>query len=493
MKNSISSLFLALLLVSPAARGSETRIDGTGGLSLVLQDETTDLDPFTFGNPAGLAVLQDVGRFDYSGEWLKNSWGNDEFPQTHLYGTLTGFQQTPPRYEGLILPVNGNWKVQVDAGVFSNEGDNSPSVFQIQNEDLTEMFFRTSYQLGPIVLGAEIGPDVTNTTLPQQPFNGNTIQSGTGNLSSVKSKFGALVSFPEGARVDQERLELGGSFQTQVSPASERDNLVVTPSLSSTPVNLVNTLTATKDQIFGPEAYFSSPGAVEIAAAVEFSNLDLSTGLESSDPGTIAPEPTAKLETESTTGADVAFKVFNHFSDGVTWESGINFLFSSTSAGVSDTYLNPTPLTSSQTTESLSVGTGLEKTSVYGVGLQVEGLIASGGVSTTNGLPVHETNFYSYKVILGGEKWLTTDWAIRMGFSFEDDFNNGDQTYQTTFYPVPVGTRITTPFISGGVGYKSNNLYADFAGFVGEPMVFDSEDGVYSFLTAIQLAAGITF
>jgi len=57
--------FALLPTISPA---SETRVDSTGGLTTLLDDETDNLSLFLDGNPAGLVLLNTRDRLDVSGE-----------------------------------------------------------------------------------------------------------------------------------------------------------------------------------------------------------------------------------------------------------------------------------------------------------------------------------------------------------------------------------------------------------------------------------------
>src|SRR5208282_2375011 len=63
-------LWEAWSLAPTPSLGSETRVDSAGGLTTIMTDETTDLDFFMDGNPAGLVLLKHQDRFDLSGQWF---------------------------------------------------------------------------------------------------------------------------------------------------------------------------------------------------------------------------------------------------------------------------------------------------------------------------------------------------------------------------------------------------------------------------------------
>src|SRR5579863_9497558 len=86
-KNCLLLLFIASALAIPPCSATETRVDSTGGLSLVMTDESAHVDPFVFGNPAGLALLSPQNRLDYSYEWFQQTSAYFN-TQSFLYGTL---------------------------------------------------------------------------------------------------------------------------------------------------------------------------------------------------------------------------------------------------------------------------------------------------------------------------------------------------------------------------------------------------------------------
>jgi hypothetical protein len=72
-KNCLPLLLTAWALVTLPCSATETRVDSTGGLSLVMTDESDQIDPFIFGNPAGLALLSPQNRLDYSYEGFRQT------------------------------------------------------------------------------------------------------------------------------------------------------------------------------------------------------------------------------------------------------------------------------------------------------------------------------------------------------------------------------------------------------------------------------------
>src|ERR1035441_7911592 len=162
MKTLFPVLGLLVLVVcglSPTiCPASENRVDATGGLTTLLEDETTDLDLFLDGNPAGLVLLNTRDRLDLSGEWLYSAqegpWGAH---QQQILTTIPRYTDNPIKYEGLMLFPDPHWALQVLGDYFSSQGV-SITNYSADTQALTDyqQLVRTAYDFGFGAVGLEI-------------------------------------------------------------------------------------------------------------------------------------------------------------------------------------------------------------------------------------------------------------------------------------------------------------------------------------------------
>ena len=488
----ITILFLAPLMGS----ASETRVDSIGGLSLVIDDESVTPNPFLFGNPAGLSLLTPQNRFDASGLWFGQSVPFDSTKSTQYYGSLDHVADPngSNKYHGLMFFPTNRWGVQLDGDDFYSQSQPS-STLPIDHNNRTRQFFRTSYNFGPFVLGGEIDP-LQTTTVFKTPgsFNGNALDSGTGTTNALSATTGLLACFPGDASPKQSRLEIGGIFADQLSPAKEIDNLIATPLLPPNPVTITETITVTTAQSFGPQIYFDSPGSFQLVLVSLFTNSAVSAQLDSSNPSAITAVPSFQAQTSSQTEEFGGFKMSNPLAGGLNLKSGLFFLFQSQNSNS----FNPDGTGSAQDSRQnwqLQTGLGVEKKDDFTVGLQG---ILTGVHDVSLGLngntaATGTTDYLNYKISAGGERWLSPHVAFRMGLTLLNEYDQG-KDIQLQYYDIADGQRIITTTVTAGLGYKDPGFYSDLMLWYGQPELFNSPNpNFFVTQTGIQLAVGFFF
>jgi len=455
-----------------------------------MTDESAHIDPFLFGNPAGLALLSSQNRLDYSYEWFKQTSAYFN-TQSHLYGTLGELNNDTVGYHGLILFPIDRWGVQLDGDFLNKEGDVPPSssFLVVQNKNRTRETIRTAYNFGPFVLGAQVQPVQNTPALNNQAIIGNTIVSQSGTTSSLLGTAGLLISLLGDTSLKKDRLEIGGSYTNQLKQAQEIDNFQITV-FPNTLVNLTNTLTDTNIQSWGPELYLDSPGSFQAALIGRFVTIGINTQLVSSD--TTFTLPSASLEEASESLGIAIFKMKTPLPASLTLNNGLLFSFSSSTYNIDPTYIS-TVSNGSQQQWQLAVGTGVEKTGDFTVGFQGE-MDGTTGNQQTSGNTIDTINYFSYKTEIGGEKWISAKWAFRIGIIYQNELNMGTQPYQTFFYKLESNQRVVNTTITTGLGFQDEHLKSDLMFWYGLPSVYDNPNpNAFGTQLGFQLAMGILF
>ena len=469
---------------------TETRVDSTDGLTLVLTDESDEFNPFLFGNPAGLALLPPQTRFDVVGQWLKETSYSTN-TTSNIYSTLNRLGDETPHYHGLMAFLSPQWALQLDSDYVQSE--NSPDLLITdQTRMRTREVFRTAYNFGPFVLGLQTQPTQINLTAkPQSNPGGSQLLSGKGTGSAWVGTAGLLACFPGEINSKGSNLKIGGVASTELTPGQEIQNLAVQLS-GGLNVNLIETYTSTNVLTWGPELYFESPGTFQSFLLGRFSNGSLNFQQDSSNTGLIASQPSFKVQDSNSSVGIAGFKMKNPLSHTDALKSGFLFAFTSSNQNNFDSGGTATTTNSIQSWAT-SAGIGLEGSKDYTVGLQFQ-LQGVAGTYILTTPPNTLVNFFSYKVALGGERWLSPQWAFRMGLTYENDYNNGSQAYQQLLYSVPSGNQIVSTTISAGAGFRDKNFIADLMFVTGQYSVDNSPNpNDFGLLLSFQLAASILF
>jgi hypothetical protein len=484
-------IFFVLLLAlgAPAAWASDTRVNAAGGLGLVMDDEAYEVNPFVAGNPAGLACLAPQTRLDAAVQWFGENESADNF-QRNYYGTLGLLGNDTVNYNGFICFPTGRWALQADADYLYTEGADNLGL-QTQGINRSRELLRTAYDFGPVALGAEVAPAQTSIPLPgQAAFNGQ-IQSGQDESSSWSVRTGLLARFPSDPGPQEDRLEVGGVYDLQPQAPRQTVSLSFVPQGSLAPSPVTLTFTNTTYQVFGPEAYYGSPGRLQAAVVTRFTNYAASEQTDSSNPSLAVPAfQAAKGSNALLTGI---VKGSYPLPEGLRLKSGALFSYYSSQENTFDQGGNPVSVQNGQAWQA-EAGAGVEKPGDFTWGAQALFLDVTGTTLDPSGDNLGNTDYQSLTVSVGGEKWLSPQWAFRMGLQYQNQNTGGTQPYTTFYLPgIAPGVQLETGTLIAGAGFKDKDFYGDLALSYGQPVRDNSATNAFANQENVQLAAGIRF
>lgn len=482
---------------------SDTRVESVGGLSLVMTDETVDLNPFIVGNPAGLALLPAQNRLDVAGPWFQETPAGNAAFQVQAYGTLSqlgsNFSSSTLlsatnsnfKYQGLILFPTHQWAFQA-SGDWLHAARQIDTAAGFDNSlDRYRGMGRTAYDFGPFSLGTEVDWNQTNKDLP--PFiSGNP--DGQGLETILTSTSGLIVNFPLDNAPRPSCLRLGGVFTAQLSPAQEKDQYLVNNGGS-----LVNADSIYKSPNFsdwGPDLYLNLSDVFQVAVIGRFGDSDLTVEQDSPNSLIYPDNPTYKAGSSNHSSVFGIFKTRLPLSGKVkqtlSFNTGGYLLVNNTQSTNYDT-TGITLQTSALNDLRAGVGFGLESSKDFTVGLQASLDSQSGGTTPISG-PFQPNGLFSYSVSAGGERWLNPHWAFRMGMVFEDDYNGGSSAVLKPFYVVGPGLRVVSTTLTAGLGYSDPNWKSDFMLWTGQPSLYDSPNpSDFATQVGVELALSLLF
>lgn len=479
------------LMAGQCLWASEVRLDATGGLSLVMDDEVADLNPFVIGNPAGLALLPSKSRLDLSGDYFYENQSTIAFHRTYA-GSLDSLQSNTVNYQGLLLFPTDRWGVQLDGDYLYSETDLSNGLLA-QSNNRARGLLRTAYDFGPFVLGAEFAPSQTVSPLSIQQTGGGVVVSGTDTATVLPVNGGLLVCFPSAdPGPKQERFQIGGIYGNQLTPPKEEADLNIIPTSASTPSPVTVIFSDPNAQVFGPEAYFEIPDSLQIAVISRFAQF--STNLQETSPDTtLVPAPVNfKYDDGSQMTLTGIFKSSSPLVRGLNLKLGAFLAYSNFNQNFYDSGGNVTS-TSTQQNLSAQVGAGVERFDDFTVGLQAALQDVTGANHDSSGNDTGDTGYLDYSLSLGGERWLSKHWAFRIGLAYQNQYNSGTLPYGTFFYGVAPGNRLISTIITTGAGFKDQGIYADWAFTFGQPTLDGGGPNAFATQVGTQLAFGVLF
>ncbi len=483
-------LFL-LLCSAQTALASEARVNAAGGLSLVMDDDVYTINPFVVGDPAGLVLISPATRLDVKAQWFGETESLDNFERNYA-GTISDLTGKTLTYKGLIFFPTDRWAVQVDADYLYTEGAIT-SGLETAGNNRTRQLLRTAYNFGPVVLGTELMPIQSFSPVTDQFIGGGEIVSGEDKSSSWSLNSGLLVCFPENPAPQQERFKIGGVYSYQLHAPLETAYLNIIPTGFSVASPVTATLTGTTARNFGPEIYFDVPGSFQAVLVAHFADVGITTQILSPN-AVLAPDPSAyKSDDGSSMNVLGALKCVLPVG-GLRVKSGGLLSFSSGELNVlsrAGTVLASTDLWSLEA----RAGAGIEEVDQFTIGFQASIQSWGGTIFDASGNNIGNNGFLDYSLFFGGENWIKKDWAIRMGFGFENQFNSGNQPASTFFWPsFSPGVRLLTNTITLGTGYKDKGLYSDLTLSYGHPSRYDSNDPrAFAQQVGVQWAMGVFF
>ncbi len=469
-----------LLFSTNLSYASDARVDSMGGLTLIATDEADDINPFTLGNPAGLALLAPQTRFDAAGEWIDLNFPNEGL-NFHIYGARNELDTDSVRYHGLMTFLSPNFAIQADADTLHTENEDEPST-HTDPKNLTRELIRAAYNFGPFVLGAQVQPEQASSSFAPYQFEVNTqVLSGTGTTNNLTGTFGLLINFPSNTDPKQSHFQIGGTVSTQLNPFQEADTLNAVN--SGTTFVLTNRFTESNLMTWGPEIYFKNTNAFELGLISRFSSFDINAQEDSSNQTAFADVPTFKAESGNIAVVLGILKMSTPLDPALNLNVGCDFSFQSLNSTTFDSTATPTGGTT-ETGWTAQAGLGFEDPEVFTLGVQGELQETTGN---SNGLTV---NFVDYKIKIGGEHSLAKNWAFRMGVIYEDANDLGTAPKDLFLYTID-GLDITNTTMIAGLGYQDSFLKADFNLSWGQP--FSAETSVYANQLGSQLAISLKF
>jgi len=487
-KNTLLVLSLALLLSPLPTRASDTRVASAGGLSLVMTDEAFAPIPFLMGNPAGLAFLPHQGRFDLAASFFdQDDLTLARNTQTYGVGEL-GVDR--PKFHGLLLFPADRFALQLDADLrHLGEGYQMGGLVS-DGFDRLQGLLRAAYDFGPFVLGVEAKPSQIPITLVFQPFSSGNVY-GSAKISQWDLTGGLLARFPPDPTEKEARWTVGGAYATQPLPFEAKLDLSFVDSGGPTTQTLSVMQTGTSYHSFGPEVYYEVPGSFQGGFAGRMTTTSASRETASSAASLVTPE--FPYETLTHLGGMAVFKAESPLSKTQSLKMGAALIFETSKVTHFDTAGALTDESRGSKWKA-QAGVGVEKKGDFLVGGQLELELAGGDLETPVTVTQGAAEFMGYKVILGGEKWLSKTWAFRTGLSFENDLNTGTQPYKLPLGSVDPGTREVNTTITLGAGLREGPFIGDFLLWYGQPSLYDSPlPGGFSTQLGIQFAATFLF
>ncbi len=470
-------LLVGWVLIPTVGSASETRVDATGGLTTILDDETDNLDLFLDGNPAGLLLLNTRDRFDLAGEWSytdqEGPWGSNK---QQIFTTIPRYTDNPIDYEGLMLFPDPHWAVQVLGDVFIDQGVTvaNPAADTETTSQYRELV-RAAYALPFAALGLELLDVEQDKAFDPGLYNPTVgIVSGSGSEDQWFAKFGFITTFPGPASPEDPRWQAGGYFETQLGPSPYGQDLNVYY-LNSPSFLLGQTTTTTDYTDWGAELLYDLPSVARVRFTVGMVNSDSdfqqTVPYASSDFSDLAKYHLAQFQSMTVSGA---FKLSLPFteSENVKLGGSVTGYFTNQD----DIRPDGTVMDNKEKQQvATTLGIGLEDPKDYTMGLQWKSL------SYTNGSDVIDNpgtisalggvDYAYYQLVFGGEKWIFPVWALRLGLVGEvDDYTALSTSALTTTLNAGTGLeeafgRLDFRFWVGSVTGLDNS--ADTLGLVG--------------------------
>jgi hypothetical protein len=477
----VLAVFMVLGMNAKPSGASEIRVDALGGLTTVATDETADLNLFLDGNPAALSLLPAQTRLDLAGQWAATDSPAASVSSPGLsQQTFTTFPRTQDKvigYQGLMVFLTPQWALQVSGDLNGPQHKNAFSDLDVQNESDAPLFLRTSYNFGFVALGLEAGDTQSDQTfLPGLFDSGVSVLSGQSGENQGWGKAGLVAHFQEGTDASSPLWQIGLGAQVNLSPDQQDQTLVM--AFLSQPSFTLRRLFALHDEDFSGGLFYEIPGQWQ--GRLSFHADDLKTGLtqSASTPSSQFQDlPSFALSDCQSVTLQAAAKGRLHFSD-VDLKLGGSFQTTFVSQKI---YL---PSEENQQTQiETAFGLGLEAPEDYLVGLQFKSKTLIGDSLSPEAAGADgeaDPNVDTYQIALGGEKWLSAEWALRIGVINEIDFERSLPQLQTL-----------NSSVVGGVGLREENLNLDAKLLLGE--IFPLNDGAVPITTQAGFAVAGTF
>jgi hypothetical protein len=476
MRNTFLLILSALLLFPLFTSASETRVEAAGGLRTILDDETSNLDLFLDGNPAGLVLLNTKDRFDLAFQGgvqdQEGPWGSEK---QGLVTTIPRSSDIGLRYEGLMVFPDPHWAFQAAGDYLVNNGVPITN-YADDNQTLRQYrgLFRAAYGLSFGTVGVEVMDTQTDRVDDPGAFNADAnLQSGNTNQNQTVVKAGFITTFPEKTSPHDPRWEMGGYLQTQLGSAVQTLNLGLfypgNPLFQVTQALSVQNLLS-----WGTEILYEVPGVAKIRFATNLTTYDTDFEQDSpNEPPDFTAVPKLHFSQYQSMNIDGAFRLTIPFEGEENLKLGGNlttFFNNSDLLRSSGFVYKNTDLQKFQT----RFGIGLEVPKDYTLGFQWASLnnLAGADSLTTTTSSASTDAVEQYQLAFGGEKNLGSTWTLRMGLvgEVDSDPGNGTHTWSTT--------------LNGGTGVEEAFGRMDIRVWLGQTTDFNNSNNTIELVGA---------
>ncbi len=461
---SLIGLFMSF--VAYPLEASQTRVDSTGGLDMVLTDETTDINPYNLDNPAGLSLLPAGSRIEIGVPYYSVTNKSGSYNDTTYglsAGSTLGFSSVAngEKYQGFLDVPNNGLAFQVFGSLVDDNSQGSVSIPTQTGDELINV----SKQFGRFSIGTELEFIEWTSTYPAD-------YPGTGpNTSSWSAKTGFLYNIPLDEGGTGKFLRLGGSFLFNVLPLAQSHDLTLSPAASIKETEKIY------NDDFEPCFYLDIPGSFQgglLVKMLHYSETDEITSTNVS----YAPDLTPSvIETDDSEQLVAIYKWKIPLSDSgdphpFTFNQG-----GSLSTGIStynDYYSTGNNYANYQINNTqYKFGIGLERDKNFTIGIQLDGITSGLNVISSTYLGYPQWNHSKTQLTLGGEKWLTQNLTLRIGFTYLDEkyppINSIGLWISTDYFDIYAGEEISGICWSTGVGYEDKSLRLEGLMFLEQP------------------------
>ena len=431
----VSLPFLVGLAGLPTiSSASETRVEATGGLVTVLPDETSDLNLFLDGNPAGLVLLNSRSRVDLVSQWFDSDqegpWGSI---RRQSFGSDPRLEDDVVRYEGLLLFPSSHWAIQTSGGFASSSGipawgSGKPSL----SENQYRGFVRAAYASSFGSIGVEILDRQTDLQYASGAYSSTAaLTGGSGRQNQLWVKTGVAAAFPSPAPAQDPRWQAGVYFAFPAGSNLTQQTFSLSEN-GAVPILISQTTTPTLDHSLGAEVIYEVPASLKIdfSAALQNSSADFEQ-TTSAPTSLFNDQPRFHLSDSQTLNLKGSFRYSLPLKEEQNLKLGgsVGLVWNQTQSLPSG-FPNNTP----QQQMNILFGLGFEEEKEYTMGLQWK---SRSYLSESQISPVLPTTLNpgvnEYQIAFGGEKWLTPTWALRLGLAVEeDDAQKGHLSTMTT-------------------------------------------------------------
>lgn len=451
--------FCLFCLAAPfvTVEASEVRVDSAGSLSLVTTDETTDITPYNLGNPAGLGLLAPEGLVGLDMPWYSVSNKNGSSQQNY-FGVSMGVIETFPNMNAITSPLNSTagsqyqgflyvtpdkWSVQASGGYLDNEYSYGiPGVASgIQGG---EQLVAVAHDWGPFTVGANLLFSQSGTT---------TFTQSAGVLN-----MGLLANFQLGDNNHPQWLRLGGSFSLNVLQPQEISSYNFSPNSISTS-DLI-----TSGSVFEPCLFFEIPGIFQGGVVGLFNNSTYINSISyTNNAAPDVPAYTSYIDNNFDIAAIYKWKIILSNSEK-SYPLSLNqgALFQVTNSQGTDFNSDGSIWENFQeTTLKAQAGLGLEREKDFTAGFQLNWQGFVDNFENQTDIIPGNNNLYTFGFSFGGEKWISSHWALRMGLLYDDHNYNGSLEIDQYFYLIGASQDFKGLMITPGIGYEDKGLKVD--------------------------------